>query len=250
MLTRFEQDHKKLLSAFVFAFVLLAGLPVSVVGKEKQELVFLTWSEYIDPDVVEKFEEKFNTKVNFVYFESDETRTEMLADNDGQGFDVICVSGFSIAQYVKQNWLWPIGVPDIPNTRYIYPRWAVAFPEAKEYAVPYFWGTTGIGYRKDLVPEEITSWKQLFNPPESLRGKIVMMNYNRDLIGAALKSLGYSLNTSDRKQLAAAEQVLQRQKPYVHSYSYVSLGEESALVTGEVVMSMMYSGDALMLQEH
>ena len=65
----------------------------------------------------------------------------------------------------------------------------------------------------------------------------------------ALKALGYSLNSNDRKKLAEAEELLRQQKPYVHSYSYVSLTEESALVSGEVWATVIYSGDALLLRE-
>ena len=250
MYTNGSKSRLALFGAVLFAVALLAGVPANSLGSAKQELVFLTWSEYMDPEVITEFEEKFNATVKFVYFESDDIRTEILADHDGAGFDVICVSGLTVAQYVRQNWLAAISESDIPNAEHIYPRWASAFPDTKEYAVPFFWGTTGIGYRADLIPEGIKSWKEFFSPPESLRGKIVMMDYSRDIMGAALKALGFSLNTSDEKELAEAEQLLQQQKPYVQSYSYVNLSEESALVSGEVWASMMYSGDALMLQEH
>jgi spermidine/putrescine transport system substrate-binding protein len=250
MHTNLSKSKLPLLVGALFAFVLFAGVPASSLGSAKQELVFLTWSEYMDPEVLTEFEEKFNAKVNFVYFESDDIRTEILAEHDGKGFDLILASGLSLAPYSRQGWLTPISESDIPNANHINPRWANAFPGAAEYAVPYFWGTTGIAYREDLFPEGFKSWKDLFSPPESLRGKIVMMNFGRDIMGVALKALGYSMNTNDKKELAEAEQLLQQQKPYVHSYSYVILSEESALITGEVWATMMYSGDVLMLQEH
>lgn len=118
------------------------------------------------------------------------------------------------------------------------------------YAVPYFWGTLGIGYRADLVPEEITSWQQLFEPAEFMRGKTVMLNTARDLVSMALKALGHSANTNDPEHLLQAERLLGEQSPYVHSYSYVSLSEESALVSGEVWATMMFSGDVLMVQQY
>jgi spermidine/putrescine transport system substrate-binding protein len=65
----------------------------------------------------------------------------------------------------------------------------------------------------------------------------------------ALKSLGHSANTEDRKAIREAARVLRAQRPFVRSYEYVSLTEESALVSGEIWASMMYSGDALMVQE-
>jgi spermidine/putrescine transport system substrate-binding protein len=128
--------------------------------------------------------------------------------------------------------------------------WQNAFAAARGYAVPYFWGTLGIGYRTDLVPEKIVSWKQFYRPSERLRGKLGMIKSSRDVIGMALKALGYSANSSDPKQLAEAEQLLRAQKPYVGDYTYIDLDEKSELVTGKIVASMMYSGDALMVKEH
>lgn len=230
--------------------LLVALLPLSSLSSHRQELVFLTWSEYIDPEVVAEFEAQFTAKVSFVYFESDDVRTEMLVETDGEGFDVMLVSGLAITPYARQDWLAPISESDVPNRKHINPRWANAFSGSSEYAVPYFWGTTGIGYRDDLIPEGISSWRELLNPPDTLRGKIVMTNYSRDLTGAALKALGYSVNTNDRRGLAAAQQLLEGQRPYVKSYRYLSLTPESTLVTGEVWASMMYSGDALLLQQY
>jgi len=121
---------------------------------------------------------------------------------------------------------------------------------ASDYAVPYFWGTTGIAYRSDLIDREITSWMDLFNPPEAAKGRIAMVGDPRDLTAPALLALGYSPNSGDAAELDAARTLLLKQRPHVRSYTYVSLEEDSSLVTGEVAMALMWSGDALVLQEH
>ena len=90
----------------------------------------------------------------------------------------------------------------------------------------------------------------LFRPAEALHGKIGMIGDASDMVGAALKALGYSLNSTNKNELKAAEKLLLEQTPQVKTYKYISLDEKSALVTGQIVMSMMYNGDALMLQEH
>jgi spermidine/putrescine transport system substrate-binding protein len=77
-----------------------------------------------------------------------------------------------------------------------------------------------------------------------------MVSDSRDVIGMALKALGYSANSTNERELAEAEQLLLKQKPYVRNYAYLSMGQESVLVKGDVWMVMMYSGDALMLKEH
>jgi spermidine/putrescine transport system substrate-binding protein len=130
------------------------------------------------------------------------------------------------------------------------PRRRSAFDGAEKYAAPYFWGTLGIGYRRDLAGGPIQSWGDLMAPGESLQGRILMIDSARDLLSAALKSLGASLNSTDPDLLSQARQRLLAQRRHVRSYSYVSLDDNSALVSGDAVASMLFNGDARMLQQY
>jgi spermidine/putrescine transport system substrate-binding protein len=237
------------------AVVALSALGAGVVGADEiaaptEELVFLTWADYIDPQLISEFEREHGVKISFRYFESDDARDEMLTNDDGRGYDLLLVNGLMLNTYAKRNWLAPIAGQDVPNLGHIEPRWRTAFPGSERYGVPYFWGTLGIGYRKDLVPEGISSWEDFFVPSESLRGRISLLKSSRDVVGMALKSLGFSANTGDRDAIREAGRLLRAQKPFVRSYKYVSLNEKSALVSGEIWASMMYSGDALMIQAY
>ena len=236
------------------ACALLWGLPAgaeqvpSALGSVS--LKFLTWADYIDPEVVHEFEQKFDAHVEFTYFESDDARDDVLVESDGSGFDVVVVNSPQFPAYRQRGWLAPLTGRNVPNLRHVDGKWLRALPDAVGFGVPYFWGTTGIAYRADLVPEPITTWRQLFQPIEALRGRIVLIKNARDVIGMALKSLGFSANSDNLDELDQAERILLAQKPFVRSYSYVSLGEESDLVTGEAWVAMMYNGDAAMLREH
>jgi spermidine/putrescine transport system substrate-binding protein len=213
-------------------------------------LVLLNWADYLDPELVAEFEEKHKAKVREVYFESDDARDGMLAEAGGRGYDLVLINEVQVGVYRKQGWLAPITPENVPNLRHIDSRWVTAYEATAGFAVPYFWGTLGIAYRADLVPEGIVSWKQLFQPSEALRGKIQMIRSSREVIGMALKALGYSANSTDPKQLAEAEQLLLNQKPFVRDYTIVDLDEESSLVKGTTVAALLYSGDTLMVQEH
>jgi spermidine/putrescine transport system substrate-binding protein len=232
----------------VFSQPLFAGKETQ--PSPKRTLTLLNWSEYLEPELVAKFEQAFNAKVSEVYFESDDLRDDMLIENDGRGYDLVMVSGNVIDIYQKRNWLAPLDLEQIPNYKHIDEYWLTAFPAAQKYAVPYFWGTTGIAYRSDLVTSPPTSWMDILEPDETLRGKIGMIETSRELMTVALKALGYSANSTDAAEIKAAEKLLLAQKPYVKSYNYLALNEESALVTGEVIASMLYNGDAMMVQEH
>jgi spermidine/putrescine transport system substrate-binding protein len=232
--------------------VLGASLLLSQTAAEaaERELLFLNWSAYMDPELIAEFESSHGVKVKQIYFEHDEARDSMLVEADGKGYDLAIVAGANMSTYRSLGWLAPLSEAEIPNLAHIDPRWINAFEAAAGHAVPYFWGTLGISYRADLVPEPITSWRQLFEPSEALHGRIGMIGDPVDLISMALKALGYSANSTDPEALVAAERLLLDQKPHVRTYRYISLSEESSIVTGEVAASMMYSGEALMVAEH
>lgn len=215
----------------------------------QNELVFLTWSDYMDPNVLSAFEKKYNTKVKMVYFETDETRDDLLVQTDGKGYDMIMSNGPAIIKYYKRGWIAPITDKDVSNLKYIDKKWMKLFHKAEGHSVPYFWGTTGIVYRKDLVGKKVTSWMDLFQPAEAQRGKVAMIRSSIEGVSLALKALNYSANTASRKEIKEAEALLKAQKPYVKEYSYISIEKDSSLVTGDVHMSISYNGDALAIKE-
>jgi spermidine/putrescine transport system substrate-binding protein len=216
----------------------------------QEELVILNWSEYMDPALVEKFERQHQVKIRHVYYESDDTRDEMLLETDGEGYDLVLVNGSRVATYRQRGWLESATSQQVPNLQHIDPYWLRAFDGVEGYAVPYFWGTLGIAYRRDLLSQPPESWLDLFRPNEQVQGKLAMLESQRDAMGMALKALGYSANSTDSEEIREASELLLAQRPYVKTYTYLVLDEHSALVSGDIVMAMMFSGDALMLQEH
>lgn len=152
-----------------------------------------------------------------------------------------------IAPYQKRGWLDSVTEKQIPNLKHVDKDWLNAFDGTLGYAAPYFWGTLGIAYRSNLLLTPPVSWMDLFKPAEQARGKIAMIESQRDAMGMALKALSYSVNSTDRRQIREATELLLAQRPHVKTYTYLVLDENSALVKGKVVMAMMFSGDALVL---
>ncbi len=233
---------------FIILFTLFTA--PATFAAESTELMFLNWAEYMDPELLVEFRQRTGITVKQTYFDADSSRDELLLESEGKGYDLAIVDGSSLRVLAKRGWLEPINSAEIPNLKHIYPRWRRAQAQTEDFGAPYFWGTVGIAYRKDLVANPVTSWMDLFRPDESLRGRIGMIGDVKDMIGTALKALGHSLNSEDRQHLQQVEQLLVAQAPYVKTYHYISLDEQSALVSGEIAMSMMYNGDALMVQEH
>ncbi|MFA7347027.1 MAG: spermidine/putrescine ABC transporter substrate-binding protein [Desulfurivibrionaceae bacterium] len=217
--------------------------------KKPQELVFLSWPDYMDPKLIKKFEKQHGVKIRQVYYETEEEQERLLSLTNGKGYDVVLVSMINGLSYLNRKWLAPVDTTNVPNIRHIDPAWARVAPELMKHAVPFSWGTMGIVYRKDLVKGEVRGWKDLLMPQEGLRGKILMIKDRRDAMVPALKMLGYSVNSAGMEELDAVEKAMLAQKPFVKKYGYPALDEKSQLVKGNIWMAMVYSGDAVTLQE-
>ena len=228
---------------------MLVAVPASPAAGPQQTLVLLTWAEYMHPEVLKAFERKYNVKVREVHYETESGLDQMLSYTAGKNYDLVVASRTKILSYIRRGWVTPVDEALVPNRKHIDAEWTRRDPEVSRYSVPYFWGGVGIAYRKDLVEGKITSWKQFYHPPQQLRGKTMMIEDVRDVVGTALKALGYSLNSQDSKELVEAEKLLLAQRPFVKKYGYMQLDENSDLIKGNYWVAMMYSGDALMLAE-
>ena len=213
------------------------------------QLIVLNWFDYMDPAVIATFEAAHGLTVKQVHFESDEMREQLLVQSSGRGYDLMLVNGIMLEPYVQQGWLRPLDHTQIPSLRHVDRHWRELFPHAASHGVPYFWGTTGIAYRSDLVPGALTSWNDLYRPAPPLQGRITMIHDARDVVAMALKALGHSLNTQDPDAVDAAIALVAAQRPHVMSYEYDPLNEQARLVRGASVAALMYSGDALALRE-
>jgi spermidine/putrescine transport system substrate-binding protein len=111
------------------------------------------------------------------------------------------------------------------------------------HCVPYQWGTTGIGYNSDAFDEAPDSWAYIFDPElaSQYAGQFTLLNDSREAIGAALKYLGYSLNTTDEAQLEEAKQLLITAKQY--AFSFDSDQYEDLIASDETLFSHGWSGD-------
>ena len=233
-----------------FTALVLLLLCITGSASAKQTLSVYNWSDYIDLEVVAEFEAEFDVQVEFTYFVSDETRDREFTNRDGAEFDVIVVNEVQMGAYIARGWIAPLDHSALPNLAHVDPRWLNAFNGLTvDYGVPYFLGTLGIAWREDLYPGGVTSWRELLEPAPRLSGHIMMNDFGRELVSLALKAEGYSVNTIEHDRIRAAGDMLVKQKPYVSSYGSPALDEESSLVTGDIWVAPMYSGDVLTLME-
>jgi spermidine/putrescine-binding protein len=210
------------------------------------ELHVYNWSEYIDPQIYEDFEAEFGVHVVEDTFASNE---ELLAklQAGAAGYDIIVPSDYMVEIMIEEGLLAELNHENIPNIANIDPKFAnPPYDPGMVHCVPYQWGTTGIGYNSDEFDEPPDSWAYLFDPElaSQYAGRFTMLNDSREAIGAALKYLGYSLNSTSEEELMQARDLLIQQKQWV--YSYDSEQYEDLISADETVMAHGWSGDFFM----
>ncbi len=206
------------------------------------------WGEYISDggegtlDVIAEFEEISGIKVTYTTYETNEDLYAKLSSSNSR-YDIIIPSDYMIARMINENMLEKINYDNIPNISFIDDQYRITdFDPTGEYSVPYTWGTVGVVYNKTYVDEEdIGSWDLLWN--EKYSGAILMFSNSRDAFGVALKKLGYSLNSTNEREIAEATELLKQQQKvnqaYVMDQVFNKMESESAYV------APYYAGDCL-----
>lgn len=203
-----------------------------------KELFYFTWSDYVDQELLDGFETQTGITVVVDTFSSNE---ELLAkvQSGATGYDVMVPSDFMVSIMAKQGLLAKLDHAYLSNAQFIEPFLRnLPFDPEQEYALPYLWGTVGIGYDSAVVETPPTSWNILWDA--RYKGRISMLNDQREVFGMALRSLGYSLNSQDPLLIEQAKQKLMAQKPLVKSYTSESF--DHLLVTGDIVLAHAWGG--------
>jgi len=203
---------------------------------------FYNWSDYIDPEILTMFEEECGVEVIYDTFSSNEDLLAKLQAG-ATGYDLIVPSDYMVSIMRELEMLKALEQSNIPNRTNLYPRFIdPPYDPDNIYTVAYQWGTTGIGYNLEATGEIPNSWDWLFDPEKvsQLDGKLSLLNDQREVIGAALKYLGYSMNSVEPAELEEAKQVILAIKPYVATFDSDSFGD--ILVSGEVVIGHGWSG--------
>ncbi|HZK27975.1 MAG TPA: spermidine/putrescine ABC transporter substrate-binding protein [Thermoclostridium sp.] len=232
----------KKIKVLLLYFIIIASLVV-ITGCDQDKVVLnmYNWGQYIDTDLITKFEKETGIKVNYEMFETNE---HMLAkiESGSSYFDLVFPSDYVIEEMISKDMLHKIDFTNIPNFQYIDDRFKnLEYDPENEYSVPYFWGTLGILYNSEEITQTVDSWDILWD--EKYSGQILMLDSMRDTIGVALKRKGYSLNSVDSKQLLEAREMLIEQK-LLHNGYYVDETMDM-MINGDANIALNWSGAAM-----
>ncbi len=219
--------------------------PATAATPVKKQMNLAIWSNYLSPELLQQFESQTGIHVEVSNYSSNE---ELLAklQTGASGYDVVVPSDYMIVAMTQLGLLQPLQMAQLPNSKNLDSDLLKKnFDPENKFTVPYSWGTTGIAVHKDLYKGTIKSWKQLFTSPE-LKGKFTLLDDSREVIAAALKSLGFSLNSKDPAQLAKVKELLIKARKNVKAFKSET---KDALVQQEAAIMHAWSTDALQAQE-
>lgn len=222
-------------------------------GAKKGEVInVFNWGEYISDtaedglvNVNEEFERLTGIKVNYVTFESNEDMYAKIK-NGGASYDIIIPSDYMIERMINEGLVQKYDPTKLPNYKYIDSKYkGMYYDENNEYSVPYNVGMVGLIYNSKVVTEKPDSWKVMWD--ERYSGKILMIDNPRDAFAIAQKIFGYSLNTTDEKELGDCASLLVEQKPLLQSYVMDEVFNK--MESGDAAIAPYYVGDYISMKE-
>ena len=218
-------------------------------GETDGDLNLYNWTEYMDPELQTAFEEQYGVSVTEDNYDSNEAMQPIVSAGNS-GYDLIVPSDYMVSILIEEGAIQPINKDAISNIGNLADEFASGLPfdPDAEYSVPYQWGTTGLGIDLSVTgPDVPETWGLLFDADlaaeYNLDGAITMLNDPRETMGAALKYLGYSLNTTSEDELAEAQAIVAEAAGRAAAFDSDQYDE--LLVSGQAAVTHGYSGNFL-----
>lgn len=238
--------HTRIISGLLLVLLLGAGCEQAPTAEDAarpgaaspQTLYYFTWSDYVDLEQLAGFEARTGARVVVDTFSSNEELLAKLQGGAG-GYDVAAPSDFMVSIMIREGLLAELDLERIPNVASLSPWLSrLPFDPVQRHAIPYLWGTVGIGFDSEVVSPPPDSWEVLWDP--RYRGKISMLNDQREVFGVALRAMGHSLNETAPAAIDQAKRRLLAQKPLVKTYT--SENYDILLAAGEVSLAHGWGG--------
>ena len=203
------------------------------------------WPNYISKETIQEFEKTTGSHVQMTNFSSNE---ELLAKLQGgaTGYDVILPADYMVFVLQKLGLVEPLDYSQIPNSQLLDPKFLKRYYDLKNtVSLPLDWGTTGFAVNRSLYKGSLRGWKDLLTQKD-LDGKFSLLDDMREVIGAALKALGYSLNSKNPDELQKAKELLLGARKRVKAFTSEPI---MALVNKDVAVAHAFMTDALLARQ-
>jgi spermidine/putrescine transport system substrate-binding protein len=208
-------------------------------GNKTQTLRVYSWADYLDPELAERFEQENSCKLSIDTFDSNEAMYAKLVVG-ATGYDVLVPTSYMVKTLVKENRLMPIDQSKLANLGYVDTQYLKrSLDPGMVHSVPYMMAPTCIAWLASKVKDPVASYS-MFDRAD-LKGRITLLDDMREVLGAALRSLGFSINSKDPEQLAKARDVASRWKKNIAKFDNEQY--KSGIDSGEFHLVQGYAGD-------
>ncbi|MEA1029179.1 polyamine ABC transporter substrate-binding protein [Pseudomonas sp. FP1154] len=239
------------------AMLIGAGLTLAVSVQAASTVHIYNWSDYIGETTLADFEKATGIKPVYDVFDSNETlEGKLLAGRTG--YDVVVPSNHFLGKQIKAGAFQKLDKSQLSNYANLDPVLLKRLEKndpGNQYAVPYLWGTNGIGYNVEKVKaalgvDKIDSWAMLFEPENIKKLSscgVSFLDSGDEMIPAMLNYLGLDPNSQNPEDYKKAEAQLLKIRPYVtyfNSSKYIS-----DLANGEICVAAGFSGDIFQARE-
>lgn len=232
----------------------LSSMAFSTLAQAQGTVNVYNWSDYIAEDTIANFEKETGIKVTYDVFDSNEVLEAKLLSGSS-GFDIVVPSNQFLGKQIKAGAFKPLDRSKLKNWDNLDPTLLKALENndpGNQYAFPYLWGTTGIGYNEAKVKAAlgedapVDSWDLVFKPEniEKLAAcGVAFLDAPAEVIPAALFYAGLDPNSTDAEDYAQAEALMMSIRPhitYFHSSKFIT-----DLANGDICVAVGWSGDIL-----
>jgi len=206
-------------------------------------LYVYTWAGYTDKRLIDTFYEATGVRVIADVFSSNEEMLAKLQAGAGGAYSVIYPSDYMLQKMVNLNLLQELDPSRLIGLDRLFSKFSnPAYDPNNRYSLPISWGTTGLVYNTKRLSPAPKDWEYLWDNKEMLNRRLTLLSDTREVMGAALKSLGYSYNTTNPEEIRQAYEKLRTLKSAIASFDTDAW--RSQILTGDLKLAMCYSSDA------
>ncbi len=190
----------------VFGALLLCG-GINCKKNPRAKLYIYNWTYYIPDDVIREFESRYSATIIYDMYASNEEMFAKLKAGGG-GYDLVFPSGDYVSIMIREGMIERIDKSRVPNFRLLDTSMLgrIRFDPGCRYSVPYMAGAAGITVNGRQIKDYERSWNLFVR--SDLQGRLTLLDDMREVLGAALRYLGYSVNSTEKTQLEQAKAVV------------------------------------------
>lgn len=206
-------------------------------------LYVYTWAGYTDRDLLDRFQQATGIRVIADVFSSNEEMLAKLRAGAGGAYSIIYPSDYMVIKMKELGLLTELDRDRLEGLDRLFPQFkSPTYDAENRYSLPISWGTTGLIFNRNRLNPPPQDWNYLWDNQEKIYKRATLLNDAREVMGATLRMLGYSYNSTNPREIQEAYEQLADLKPAIASFN--SDAWRSQIVTGDLEIAMGYSFDA------